>query len=1183
MEVVTSSSSSRVPERARPLRLLSLDGGGVRGLSELFILDTIMHGVRREGRLEWEPLPADYFDLICGTSTGGLIAILLGRLRMSVPEAIAKYRELSGFVFSDEKLSLSSKEKSRAIRLEESIRNILLEKLGRGGDEDTMLKEGNTTGCKTFVCATPSHHVLAPRLFRSYESAIRYYPAKIWEVARATSAAPTILQSIKIGEPGMEEEFVDGALGNNNPVKFVVQEAIEEYHEDRRVGCIVSIGTGRARVAGFKSPSGFQKVLPLDLIEVLKKITTDCQRVADEVNERYLECPGLYHRLNVEIGLDDIALGEWDRLHEVKTHTTAYLETPEIKRKIKGIVDILLERVDTAYPLKKLDGKLRRDSPAPALNDNPPVYFNLPAYSVTNFVDRPGPMIKLSENLAREAARDSISPTIFVLQGMGGCGKSQLALEYCNQARSNQKHMIIVWIDATSPETTLLSFTKVAEAMSKPGFEATEVEENFRFVRKKLDEASQKWLAVFDNFDEPSAFQGKQIKEYFPTTGPGSILVTSRLSEVKMLGHDSLQVDQMLVAEAREVLLRRTGRNRPNQDLMDVTKIVERLGYHALAIDQAGAYILKRDMHFSAYLDCYNRQRLKVLNEAPQIWDYTKIPKDSKEGARSCTTSKCGREHILTLMAFFDVNKLTDALFAPAGLNNKSWLPTCQGPDGWNKDAFQDVLCELRNLSLLQSLNTNSSEASFTVHPLVQDWLKARIGNQRAKQYVVESMLVMSAYLLENGAKNLFNDTDFHAKQFMMAHVDATILAKQEFYESWEFLQGSSLLGAGSMYDVILNAHGRYQQAEELCGAVLKECTNELGEEHQDVLAHMHNLSTYLMSQGKYDEAERLLRKRIAIEIRVHGKEGPNTLINMDTLADLLDRQERYEEADEISQEAMEVSARVLGRDHGATISIIRNRASILQHVGNHSEAARMNKENLEISKTVLGIQHSRTLSIMSNLALCLEDLEDFGEAETSLREALSLTEDVFGPDHPETLISIYNLAHNLCQQGRLTEAEELFRRAYPGFESIYGWQHPHSIVFLSWMAHCLRDLGKHEEAEVLYRRAYPGFESIYGWQHPRSINFLVGMAVCLGNLSKHEGAEELFRRAYPGFESIYGWQHPYSIAFLGMMENCLRDLDKHEEAEAIRKLRETSEIAREKQQLEENSDEDDDDNDRIS
>ena len=70
------------PEIQHIPRILALDGGGVRGLSSLLILQKLMREIQRLKGDSQPPLPCQYFDLICGTSTGGLIAIMLGRLRM---------------------------------------------------------------------------------------------------------------------------------------------------------------------------------------------------------------------------------------------------------------------------------------------------------------------------------------------------------------------------------------------------------------------------------------------------------------------------------------------------------------------------------------------------------------------------------------------------------------------------------------------------------------------------------------------------------------------------------------------------------------------------------------------------------------------------------------------------------------------------------------------------------------------------------------------------------------------------------------------------------------------------------------------------------------------------------------------------------------------------------------------
>ncbi|KAH7323496.1 hypothetical protein BKA65DRAFT_510932 [Rhexocercosporidium sp. MPI-PUGE-AT-0058] len=1078
------SSASRAP-----LKILSLDGGGIRGLSELYILDVIMHRVQLAGNLTAVPLPADYFDIIGGTSTGGLIAILLGRLRLSVPQAIEKYGELSKHVFSQQKRTWQDG-KFKASRLEGAIRKVLIDTLGVGRDEERM--RGESLGfCKTFVCAVPAHQVNSgARLFRSYLSKDPCYNPTIWEAARATSAAPGFFKRISIGEPGVQEDFVDGALGYNNPVELAIQEAIHEFDPEMKLACIVSIGTGKTRLAGFKRPGLLQRVIPVDLIKTLATMATSSEAASKILEERYRNCPGLYHRLNVEKGLTEIALGEWERLSEVKTHTLAYLNLPEVDARINVIVNCLLGRPVPTYRLGALDGSFRAATPPSSLpttsnlvdRSENSVIVMYPSFGVTHFVHRAGPLDELERHF--DKGETSNDPKVIVLQGMGGCGKSQLALKYCKRAHLGQEYEMIFWIDATSPETAMQSFTKVAEALLKPGFQAAEVEANLQFVRMTLNSKTGRWLLVFDNFDYPEIFRTKRLKEYFPSVGPGSILITSRQVEVRALGHHSLEVNQLSEPEALEILLHRTGRESSEENRIEASKITKRLGYHALAVDQAGAYMWKRGMEFAAYLECYDRQREKVLNEAPEIWDYTKASKDSAEGQVNCTVfatmelslkslsgngaTRRDKRHILTLMAFFDINKLADTLFTPAGLESGNWTESCRENDAWSTDAFLSILTELRNLSLLQSLNTASTETTFSIHPLVQDWLKARIGIERGKEYLQESMLVLSKYIWTYDVINDFPDADFNTKQFMLAHVDATILAKQEYYQSWSFITGKGLLWAGYAYYSVLGSHGRDRQAEELCRAVLEERANENGEEHPDTLADMHNLSNYLRFQGKYEEAESLIRQCVAIKVKLRGKEALETLQSMNSLTNLLESQGKFDDADEMSQEAVEISARVFGKEHIQTIFSVQNRASVLKRMKNYGEAERLNRENLIICKKLLGIQHPQTLNILNNLALCLDDGGKFEEAETFLRESLRLTEDVFGPQHPDTLSSICNLAVNLYQQRKLPEAEELFWRAYPGHESVFGWQHPNSLAFLAWMAECLRGAGKDKEAEEI-------------------------------------------------------------------------------------------------------------------
>lgn len=132
------------------LRLLSLDGGGVRGLSSLLILKALMIKIKPDD----PPKPCDCFDLIVGTSTGGLIAIMLGRLRMSVDECIYAYRDFSSKVFVDkrvvwEKLPVhrdgTLRPRYDADTLQEAIESVIM---SQNLDKNAELRDLSKGACK---------------------------------------------------------------------------------------------------------------------------------------------------------------------------------------------------------------------------------------------------------------------------------------------------------------------------------------------------------------------------------------------------------------------------------------------------------------------------------------------------------------------------------------------------------------------------------------------------------------------------------------------------------------------------------------------------------------------------------------------------------------------------------------------------------------------------------------------------------------------------------------------------------------------------------------------------------------------------------------------------------------------------------------------------------------------------
>ncbi|KAF2395740.1 phospholipase, patatin family protein [Trichodelitschia bisporula] len=315
----------RVSKNGEPTirKILSLDGGGVRGLSTIIILEHIMRmlGKQRGAVLE----PWQEFDMIAGTSTGGLIAIMLGRLRMSLAECKKAYLNLSKAIFTPVRNKanvpgkvldfLNANGKFDSQPLEHCIREILKE---QNKPENELLKEDDPDACKVFVCAVEGKNDAAV-LIRSYESMEYdglYDICQIWEAARATSAASTIFEPIEIGP--YRQKFVDGALRLNNPIDRVDDESRDLWPGQDRM--IISIGTGAA-------PGQDVTGNLFDLARALKRIVTDTEERNDNFRRKHPEMiqNGRLFRFNVQHGLASVGLEEYQHVDSIAGHTGKYL------------------------------------------------------------------------------------------------------------------------------------------------------------------------------------------------------------------------------------------------------------------------------------------------------------------------------------------------------------------------------------------------------------------------------------------------------------------------------------------------------------------------------------------------------------------------------------------------------------------------------------------------------------------------------------------------------------------------------------------------------------------------------------------------------------------------------------------------------------------------------------------
>lgn len=306
------------------------DGGGVKGRSEVEILRHLQSAMEKRGYPK-DVCFADIFDIICGTSTGGLIAIMIGRLRMTIPQIIEMYEKLSKDIFKSNILLTSLRMIASLLQyrykvapLEKRVREIVRMTLG---DESAGMVNLNSK-CHVFVVAVDAENLVDvdPVLFRSYSLPgipAAHFP--IWKVARATSAAPTYFEAIEIDG----RRYADGGMGYNNPMDLAMEEA-QKLFPGEAINVMLSIGCGEGKPVDWNSPRR----------AALHWVTS-----ATGVDAHMRSCygsSGRYFRFSVDGHFGSrIGLAAWDKMDRMTRLTRTYLKKES--RQVGMFADLMME------------------------------------------------------------------------------------------------------------------------------------------------------------------------------------------------------------------------------------------------------------------------------------------------------------------------------------------------------------------------------------------------------------------------------------------------------------------------------------------------------------------------------------------------------------------------------------------------------------------------------------------------------------------------------------------------------------------------------------------------------------------------------------------------------------------------------------------------------------------------
>ncbi|KAL6240627.1 hypothetical protein RBB50_012454 [Rhinocladiella similis] len=588
------------------LCLLSLDGGGVRGLSTLYILQSLMRRLNHERQKVGASAlkPCELFDLIGGTSTGGLIAIMLGRLEMDVDACITAYAGLIKEVFEEKAhwgpLNWRGRVQARfdSDKLKGAIEKVII---NQGYSPTEPFNDGKARGCKVFVCASAKELSGITHL-RSYDIPEKpNVSATICEAALATSAATGFFDPVLIGA----RHFVDGALGANNPVDEVEGEATDIWCPDigdlkPLVKCFISIGTGNPGRRAIED--NLLKFLSKTLVE----ITTETEETAKKFLGRWREYydQKRYFRLNVEQGLQNVGLAEYYEQGTIETATHQYLDDQQqvfrvrdcvmnLKQKQRKSDTTLASRIQ-AYKHNSIRNDLNRS----AL----PCHY-IPPPKNNRFVGRQKVVDGLCEQLFTSDGVQTVT-----LVGLGGVGKTQVALQVAYWTEKEKPDHSVFWVPAINGMSFDQAYAEIFKMLAiRKTSEDEEVRESVRRYLQRKD--SGKWLLVLDNADDREVLFGSSenpdgLYQYLPKSDEGVILVTTRTMEVAVaMGGEVVELLEMTPEESKALLTKTVVRKNLMDDEKGVTTLLEQLTYLPLAITQAGAYLSRNGISIAKYVE----------------------------------------------------------------------------------------------------------------------------------------------------------------------------------------------------------------------------------------------------------------------------------------------------------------------------------------------------------------------------------------------------------------------------------------------------------------------------------------------------------------------------------------------------------------------------------------------------
>ncbi|MBI2305846.1 MAG: tetratricopeptide repeat protein [Rhodocyclales bacterium] len=674
------------------------------------------------------------------------------------------------------------------------------------------------------------------------------------------------------------------------------------------------------------------------------------------------------------------------------------------------------------------------------------------------------------------------------LYGMGGLGKTQLALKY---SLDYPDHYAGIWWFRAETDTTLQ--LDAEECCKQVGAAIAQGETPSTALKRWLDRQAAPWLLVYDNAED-----AEHLRPHLPQGNAHGIVVTSRAPAWGGLVKHAMELDVWTPGQGAAFLAERL----PGRDLEALPGLAEDLGGLPLALEQAAGYIESTGIGVAAYRELLAGTDTEglILDEGRAATGYERTVLATLSLAFDKLSPAAAQA--LRLLAYAAPEAFPARFLREAADVLPTELAAANDDLAWNR-----LVAELRGygLATVSSLPVTEGiddEPALHLHRLTQQALRARLAEPAhdgaALQAVLHSVCPRAARLPGNWqCYAALLPHIVHLDRFL----DAGWLNSRR--HSWLLDQVASYLQHGPA--LYADAAHWYRRALELDRA-------DLGEEHPNTISSINNLASTLQAQGDLAGAQVLQESALAIQRRVLGEEHPDTLTSINNLAGTLQAQGDLAGARALQEQELATCRRVLGEEHPDTLTSINNLAGTIYAQGDLTGARALEESVLATRRHVLGEEHPDTLTSINNLAGTLQAQGDLAGARVLQESVLAIRRRILGDEHPATLSSMNNLASTLYAQGDLTGARVLEESVLATRRRVLGKKHPDTLTSINNLATTLQAQGDLAGARVLLEAAVAIRHRVLGGNHPDTVAGAWNLFTTLYQLDDADAAKELLQ-----------------------------------------------------------------------